>query len=46
MKVAHVLRHFEPGGVEKWLLDITRVNKESCDAIELDFITNKGKSFF
>jgi glycosyltransferase involved in cell wall biosynthesis len=47
MKVAHVLRGLEPGGVEKWLVDLTYVNKKSSDPVIFDFILqNKHEVFF
>lgn len=47
MKVAHVLRGLEPGGVEKWLVDLTYVNKNASEPIIFDFILqNKHEVFF
>jgi glycosyltransferase involved in cell wall biosynthesis len=47
MKVAHVLRGLEPGGVEKWLVDLTYINKKASDPVFFDFILqNKYEVFF
>lgn len=44
MKVAHVLKNFEPGGVEKWLLDITKLNNQSNNSLELDFLLQSNSN--
>ncbi len=47
MKVAHILRGLEPGGVEKWLVDLTYVNKKASEPVIFDFILqNKHEVFF
>ena len=46
MKVAHVLNRFEPGGVEKWLVDLTRANVDAGQGLELDFILHSRDAGF
>lgn len=47
MKVAHFLKHFEPGGIEKWLVDFTKENHERGDTLELSYILqSKEVAFF
>ncbi|EMQ71469.1 TPA: glycosyltransferase [Vibrio cholerae] len=38
MRVAHLLKHFEPGGIEKWLVDLTAVNHKCGHKLQMDFI--------
>lgn len=47
MKVVHFLKHFEPGGIEKWLVDLNRENYENGNKLELYyFLQTKDKAYF
>ncbi len=46
MKVAHVLNRFEPGGVEKWLVDLVRANVATGTPMQLDFILHSNQPGF
>ncbi|OEE86164.1 glycosyl hydrolase family 1 [Enterovibrio norvegicus FF-162] len=46
MKVAHLLKHFEPGGIEKWLVDLTSFHGESDSDLEIDFIMQTTEDAF
>ncbi|WP_272693603.1 glycosyltransferase [Providencia sp. PROV039] len=45
-KTAHILKSFEPGGVEKWLVDITKINKNSEKKIDFHFLLQSSNPGF
>lgn len=45
-KTAHILKNFEPGGVEKWLVDITKINKFKGNKIDFHFLLQSSNSGF
>ncbi|HAL2652655.1 TPA: glycosyltransferase family 1 protein, partial [Escherichia coli] len=46
MKVAHILKNFEPGGVEKWLVDLTEYNNNQDIPCEFTFLLQSKKEGF
>ncbi|HGN1707477.1 TPA: glycosyltransferase [Providencia rettgeri] len=44
MKIAHILKNFEPGGVEKWLLDITKLNNQLGNKLKLEFLLQSSSN--
>ena len=45
-KIAHILKSFEPGGVEKWLVDITKINENGEKKVEFHFLLQSSNSGF